>query len=61
MTVEYVLLLVCVFAITMKTFMSAPTNAFKQGAPRLGARVEKQISTGDGFRDKGERLNWKAK
>lgn len=61
MTVEYVLLLVCVFAIAMKSFMSAPTNAFKQSGPRLGARVEKQIATGDGFRDKGARISWKAK
>ncbi len=58
MTIEYVLLLICVFAIGMKAFVSAPKAAFKEGAPRLGARIEKQIATGEGFRMKGQRVNW---
>ena len=58
MTIEYVLLLICVFAIGMKAFVSAPKAAFKDGAPRLGARIEKQIATGEGFRMNGNRLNW---
>ncbi len=58
MTIEYVLLLICVFAIGMKAFVSAPKAAFKEGAPRLGARIEKQIATGEGFRMNGQRVNW---
>lgn len=61
MTIEYLLLLICVFAIGMKAFVSAPKAAFKEGAPRLGARIEKQIATGDGFRINGDRLAWKSK
>ncbi|MFN8845874.1 MAG: hypothetical protein ACK5W9_03410 [Bdellovibrionales bacterium] len=33
----------------LKVFVSAPMTAFKESSPRLGARVEKQISTGTGF------------
>jgi len=50
MTMEYVLLLVVVFMFTLKVFISAPMTAFRESGPRLGARVEKQISTGAGFR-----------
>jgi hypothetical protein len=49
MTIEYILLLVVVFGIGLKVFVSAPMDAFKNSAPRLGARVEKQLTTGSGF------------
>lgn len=49
MTIEYILLLVVVFGIGLKVFVSAPMDAFKNSAPRLGARVEKQITTGTGW------------
>lgn len=49
MTIEYILLLVVVFGIGLKVFVSAPMEAFKNSAPRLGARVEKQLTTGSGF------------
>ncbi len=49
MTIEYVLLLVVIFGIGLKVFVSAPMDAFKNSAPRLGARVEKQLTTGAGF------------
>lgn len=58
MTIEYVLLLIAVFGIGLKFFISAPKDAFREGAPRLAARVEKQIATGDGFRINGNRLQW---
>ena len=49
MTIEYILLMVVVFGIGLKVFVSAPMDAFKNSAPRLGARVEKQLTTGSGF------------
>ena len=51
MTIEYILLLVVVFGIGLKVFVSAPMDAFKNSAPKLGARVEKQLETGAGFRN----------
>lgn len=54
MTIEYILLLVVVFGIGLKVFVSAPMDAFKNSAPRLGARVEKQLTTGAGFPNEWE-------
>ncbi len=54
MTIEYILLLVVVFGIGLKVFVSAPMSAFKESAPRLGARVEKQLMTGAGFPNEWE-------
>lgn len=51
MTIEYILLLVVVFGIGLKVFVSAPMDAFKESAPRLGARIEKQLETGAGFKN----------
>ncbi|KYG60725.1 hypothetical protein [Bdellovibrio bacteriovorus] len=53
MTVEYVLLLFCVFFFGLKAFLSAPGNAFRNSGPMLGARIEQQIATGDGFKPQG--------
>lgn len=60
MTIEYVLLLIAVFMIGLKAFISAPSEAFRGSGPRLAARVEKQLDTGQGFKPKGNRLNWQA-
>ena len=49
MTIEYLLLMVCIFMFALKILVSAPMTAFKESSPRFGARVEKQISTGTGF------------
>lgn len=49
MTIEYILLLSLFVFIVMGTFMKAPKESFLNSGPRLGARVEKQLSTGDGF------------
>lgn len=54
MTVEFSLLLAAVFMIGMKFLASAPMDAFKNSAPRLGARIEKHISSGTGFNGKGK-------
>lgn len=50
MTIEYVLLLCCMFMIGLKFFFSAPADAFRDYAPVLGARVEKHLATGHGFK-----------
>jgi hypothetical protein len=54
MTLEYILLMCMVFMFALKVFVSAPMTAFKESSPRLGARVEKHISTGTGFRNDWE-------
>jgi hypothetical protein len=53
MTVEYVLLLSLFVTLMMGTLLRAPTAAFKNAAPKLGARVERHLMTGDGFKRKG--------
>ena len=59
MTVEYVLLLFATFFIGLKLFASAPTKAFIDSGPRLGARVERQLETGGNFRPGGgDRNQW---
>lgn len=61
MTLEYVLLLVVVFAISLKFFVSAPLGAFKESGPRLAARVEKHLETGAQFTPNkdGKKMRWK--
>ncbi len=49
MTVEYVLLLIMTVMLGMKVLINAPTKAFRESAPRLALRVEKQLMTGQGF------------
>ncbi|MBV2168186.1 MAG: hypothetical protein KUL82_05710 [Bdellovibrio sp.] len=59
MTIEYVLLLFAVFFFGLKAFMSAPAKAFKESGPRLGARIEQQLATGDGFKPiGGNHIGW---
>jgi hypothetical protein len=38
--------------------VSAPAQAFRDSGPMLGARVEQQLATGDGFRPGGAPLKW---
>lgn len=59
MTIEYVLLLIASFAIGVKIFFTEPARAFKEGGPRLGSRVEKQLATGVGFKPKDTRIDWR--
>ncbi|MEK2643778.1 hypothetical protein [Bdellovibrio sp. BCCA] len=59
MTIEYVLLLIVIFSIGLKAFLSAPAAAFKESGPRLGARIEQQLATGDGFKpERGQQIKW---
>ncbi len=52
MTVELVLLLGIYAFLVLGAFLGdlGPIETFKKSAPRLAARVERNISTGDGFR-----------
>lgn len=59
MTVEYILLLFVVFTLGLKSFMSAPREAFMNSGPKLGARVEKHLVTGRGFSE-NHRIRWLA-
>jgi hypothetical protein len=61
MTTEFVLLLGLFAFITMGALMgkNGPGAAFQKSGPRLGARLEQQLSTGRGFKvGQGAVLNW---
>lgn len=58
MTIEYVLLLFVVFFMVLKAFVAAPGKAFRESGPRLGARIEQQLATGDGYKPHGEQIGW---
>lgn len=58
MTIEYILLMICIFGIGLKFFASAPLDAFKEAGPRLGARVERHLATGNGFKYRGNQKKW---
>jgi hypothetical protein len=62
MTVELVLLLGIYAFILLGAFLgdTGPIETFKKSAPRLGARVERNISVGDGFRQSqdGQGVHW---
>ncbi len=49
MTVEYILLLSLFVFLAMGALVSGPQKSFTNAGPRLGARVEKHLITGDGF------------
>lgn len=64
MTVEYVLLLTITAMFMLSVFTTrngAFTNTFNNSAPRLGARVEKLIRTGDAFDPTGSQATWGVK
>lgn len=51
MSVEYILLLSLFVFIVMGALVTGPQNSFTNSGPRLGARVEKHLITGEGFGD----------
>ncbi|MCE3009651.1 MAG: hypothetical protein LW875_03450 [Proteobacteria bacterium] len=53
MTVEYILLVSLFVMFLMGSLIAGPTSAFKTAGPKLGARVEKQLATGEGFKVDG--------
>lgn len=62
MTTEFLLLLGIYAFIVMGVFLGelGPIQTFKKSAPRLAARIERNISVGDGFRQSkdGKGVNW---
>ncbi len=62
MTLEYVLLLVATVGLCFSSMVEAPKAAFRNSAPRLGARIEKHLATGTGFRTSAEKASfqWEA-
>lgn len=62
MTVELVLLLGIYAFLVIGALLGdlGPIETFKKSAPRLGARIERNISTGDGFRQSadGKGVRW---
>ncbi len=49
MTVEYVLLLALFVLFIMGSIIKGPNESFNRAGPRLGARVERHLITGEGF------------
>ena len=63
MTLEMVLLLGIYVFIVLGAFLGdlGPIQTFKKSAPRLAARIERDISVGDGYRvsnTDGQGVNW---
>jgi hypothetical protein len=63
MTTEFVLLLGIYGFLLLGAFLGdlGPIETFKKSGPRLGARIERNIATGTGFRDSprdGKGVNW---
>jgi hypothetical protein len=62
MTVELVLILGLYGFILLGAFLGpmGPVEVFKKSGPRLAARVERNVSVGDGFRvsNDGVGVNW---
>jgi len=50
MTIEYILLLIASFLVGLKLFVTAPKEAFQKSGPRLAARVERHLATGEKFK-----------
>ncbi len=63
MTVELVLLLGIYAFLVLGAFLGefGPVETFRKSAPRLAARIERNVSTGDGFRTAnkgGKAVSW---
>lgn len=56
MTIEYVLIIGLFSVFMMGVLAKGPFNAFENAGPKLGARVERQLTTGQEF-GRGE-ANW---
>lgn len=63
MILEYILLLTMIVLFVASVLFTGPSSAFKNAGPKLAARVEKQLITGDKFSEDGVRpsTEWKEK
>lgn len=50
MIIEYILLLAAFVMFFGKALWSEPGKSFKDSGPRLGARIERSLVTGNGFK-----------
>jgi len=58
MTIEYVLLVALFAYFLMGALASTPIKTYGDYGPRLGARVERQLMTGDGFVTQKKAIKW---
>lgn len=58
MTIEYVLLVSLFVLMLMGSITKGPKGAFENAGPKLGARIEKHLMTGDGFAPNGKKQEW---
>ncbi len=58
MTIEYVLLISLFALFILSALVKGPHDSFKKAGPKLGARVERHIITGDGFKPNGNDHRW---
>jgi hypothetical protein len=62
MTTELVLLLGIYAFLLLGAFLGdlGPIETFKKSGPRLGARIERNVATGSGYRESrdGKGVNW---
>ncbi len=64
MMVEYVLLLTILSTLILSLFTASDgafSKTFNNSAPRLGARVEKLVRTGEGFNTSSSPAAWRPK
>jgi hypothetical protein len=59
MTLEMILLVSMFVLFLMGALTSTPIKTYGDYGPRLGARIEKQLVTGDGFSKNGNSVKWK--
>jgi hypothetical protein len=57
-SVEYVLLMALFVLLLMGSITKGPYGAFENAGPKLGARVERHLITGDGFKPGGQLNQW---
>jgi hypothetical protein len=57
-TLELILILTLFCIFILGTLTSTPVKTFTDYSPRLGARIEKQLVTGDGFTTGGKGPKW---
>jgi hypothetical protein len=58
MIIEYILLLAAFVMYFGATLWHAPGQSFKNSGPRLGARIERSLVTGNGFQKNGGPESW---
>ena len=62
MILEYILLLTMMVIFVASVIFAGPNHAFKNAGPKLAARVEQHLITGDRFASEGSiSTTWKEK